>query len=125
MRLTTLLIIVCAIAGGVFGASRVGHAVDGPARQLQTVIGETTQAAGATAQSNLAGVVSAAAAYKVEHGTYDGMTTGALRSYDGGLASSVSVRQASASSYCVESKADGATVSITGPNGFVVAHGCA
>lgn len=125
MRLSTLVIIVCAVAGVVFGASRVGHAVDGPARQLQTVIGEPAQAAGAAAQSNLAAAVSAAASYKIDHGSYQGMTTDGLRNYDRALASGVSVRNATASSYCVESKADGATASITGPNGFFVAHGCA
>ena len=125
MRISSLLIVVCAVAGIIFGASRVGHAVDAPARQLQTVIGEPAQAAGATAQSNLAAAVSAAASYKVDHGTYAGMTTDGLRGYDQALASGVSVRHTSASSYCVESKADGATVSVVGPNGFFVAHGCA
>src|SRR5262252_4397407 len=104
MRISTLLIVVCAVAGIIIGASRVGHAVDGPARELQTVIGEPVQAASATAQSNLSAAVSAAASYKVEHGTFAGMTADGLRSYDRALASGVSVRHATASSYCVESK---------------------
>jgi hypothetical protein len=125
MRLTTLLIIICAVAGGVFGAYKVGHAVDGPAKQLDTVVSMPAQAASATAQASLTAAVSAAASYRIDHSGYAGMTTGDLRSYDGALASGVSVRQASAKGYCVESKADGAIVSISGPNGSFVAHGCA
>lgn len=124
MRISTLVIVVGAAAGIVFGAYTIGHAVDEPARQLETVVSEPAQAAGATAQANLVGAVSAAASYRVDHGTYAGITTSELRSYDKGIASGVSVREATENAYCFESTVAGATVSIRGPNGTFVARGC-
>ena len=124
MRISTLLIIVCAAAGIGIGAYFVGHAVDQPAKQLDTVIAEPARAASVTAEANLQSAVSAAASYHFDHGTYAGMTTSDLRSYDKGLPSGVSVSGASAGGYCVESTVDGATVSIRGPNGTLVARRC-
>ena len=92
--------------------------------QLETVVSEPAQAAGATAQANLVAAVSAAASYRVDHGTYAGMTTNELRSYDRAIASGVSVKEATEGAYCVESTVAGATVSIRGPNGTFVARGC-
>ena len=124
MRISNVLIVVCAAAGIAIGAYFVGHAVDEPAKQLDTVLSEPAQAASATAEANLQSAVSAAASYRVDHGTYAGMTTSDLRSYDKGLASGVSVKQATDGAYCVESTVAGATVSIRGPNGTFVARRC-
>src|SRR3954451_356452 len=124
MRISTFLIVVCAAAGIGVGAYLLGHAVDAPAKQLDTVISEPAQAAGATAAANLQPAVSAASSYRIDHGTYAGMTTSDLRSYDNGIAPGVSVKQASAEAYCVESTVADATVSITGPNGTFVARAC-
>jgi len=82
------------------------------------------QAAGASAEANLQSAVSAAASFRVDHGTYAGMTTNDLRSYDRAIASGVSVRNTGARGYCIESTVAGATVSITGPNGTFVARRC-
>lgn len=124
MRISTFLIVACAAVGIAFGAYFLGHAVDEPAKQLDTVVSEPRQAAAATAQANLGAAVSAAASYKIDHGTYAGMTTNALRGYDRGLASSVSVKQATASAYCLESTVADATVSLRGPNGTFVTRRC-
>ena len=124
MRITNLLIVVCAAAGIGIGAYFVGHAVDEPAKQLDTVIAEPARAASVTAEANLQPAVSAAASYRLDHGTYAGMTTSDLRSYDPELASGVSVSAASDGAYCVESTVAGAMVSIRGPNGTFVARRC-
>jgi hypothetical protein len=124
MRISTLVIVVGAAAGIGFGAYTIGHAVEEPARQLETVVSEPAQAAGATAQANLAAAVSAAASYRVDHGTYAGMTTNELRSYDHAIASGVSVRAATEGAYCVESAVADTVVSIRGPNGTFVARRC-
>ena len=124
MRVVNLLIVVCAAAGIVIGAHFVGHAVDEPAKQLDTVVSEPGRAASATATANLQPALSAAASYRFDHGSYAGMTTSDLRSYDKGLASGVSVKEASDSAFCVESTVAGATTSITGPNGTFVARRC-
>ena len=96
MRASNFLIVVAAAAGIGIGAYFVGHAVDEPAKQLDTVLAEPAQSANVTAQANLQSAISAAATYRIDHGTYAGMTTGALRSYDKGLPSGVSVEQATA-----------------------------
>ena len=120
-----LLIIVAVAAGIGIGAYIVGHAVDEPAKAARhRRLSVPAQAASATAQANLRAAVSAAASYRFDHGTYAGMTTSDLRSYDKGLASGVSVKKATESAYCVESTVAGATVSIRGPNGTFVARGC-
>jgi len=124
MRISNFLIVVCAAAGIGIGAYLLGHAVDAPAKQLDTVIAEPAQAASVTAEANLQAAVSAATSYRIDHGSYAGMTTGDLRSYDKGFPSGVSVKKASASAYCVESTVAGATASIRGPNGTFVARGC-
>jgi hypothetical protein len=124
MRASTFVIVVAAVAGIGIGAYVVGHAVDEPAKQLDTIVAEPAQAATATAQANLTAAVSAAASYRIDHGTYAGMTTNGLRSYDDGLASGVSVKRASASAYCLESSVADAIVSIRGPDGTFVARRC-
>jgi hypothetical protein len=124
VRVTNLLIVACVAVGIGFGAYFLGHAVDGPAKQLDTVVSEPRQAAAATAQANLGVAISAASSYKIDHGSYAGMTTNALRGYDRGLASSVFVKQASAGAYCLESTVAGATASVRGPNSTFVAHRC-
>jgi hypothetical protein len=124
MRVSTFVIVAAAVAGIGVGAYHVGHAIDEPARQLDTLVSEPAQAATATAQANLTTAVSAAASYRIDHGTYSGMTTKSLRSYDGALAPGVSVKRATASAYCVESSVAEATVSISGPNGTFVARRC-
>jgi len=124
VSVATLVIVVGAAAGIGIGAYAIGHAVDKPAEQLGAVLSEPAQAATATAESNLSPAVAAAAAYGADHGTYSGMTTSSLRSYDRAIASSVSVRQASAGAYCLESTVAGVTVSIRGPNGAFVERRC-
>jgi hypothetical protein len=124
MRASTFVIVVAAVAGIGIGAYVVGHAVDEPAKQLDTIVAEPAQAATATAQANLTAAVSAAASYRIDHGTYAGMTTNGLRSYDDGLASGVSVKRASASAYCLESSVADAIVSIRGADGTFVARRC-
>ena len=125
MRLINLLIILAVAAGVGIGAYVVGHAVNEPAKALDTVVVSTpARAAGATAGTNLLAAVSAAASYKVDHGTYAGMSTNDLESYDNAIASGVSVKKATETAYCVESTVSGATVSITGPNGTFASRGC-
>src|SRR4051812_12596700 len=124
MRVSNFLIVAGAAAGIGIGAYVLGHAVDQPARQLDTVLSEPAQAAAATADANLAAAVSAAASYKLDHGSYAGMTTSDLRDYDRAIAPGVSVRQATASAYCVESTVADAIASIRGPNGTFVARRC-
>ena len=124
MRVTTLVIVGAAAAGIGVGAYHLGHAVDGPARQLETVASMPAQAAVSAAEANLQTAVSAAAAYRSDHGTYEGLTTDDLRTYDNAIAHDVSVRTATEGRYCIESTAAGVTVSITGPAGAFLERRC-
>jgi len=124
MRISTFFIILGAACAVGAGAYFVGHAASQPAKQLDTVVSEPAQAASVTAESNLTAAAAAAASYRVDHGTYAGMTTRDLRSYDTGIGSGVSVKDATSDGYCVESTFREATVSIEGPNGTFVARGC-
>src|SRR4051794_2410519 len=110
MRISTLLIVGAVAAGVGIGATKVGHAVDEPARQLQTVIGAPAQSAGAAASANLQSAVAAAASYRLDHGSYAGMSTDDLRSYDNAIAHDVSVKAASGSGYCMQATVEDETV---------------
>jgi hypothetical protein len=125
MRISTVVIVGVALAAGGFGAYKLGHAADKPANDLLTVAGIPQQAVVATAESNLAGAVSAANSYKLDHSGYAGMSAGALRkSYDAALATGIKVQSATVSAYCIESTVATTMVSIRGPNGSFVVGGC-
>jgi hypothetical protein len=124
MRILTLVIVVPVAAAVVFGASILGNAVKKPAQQLDTVISQPAHAASATAAANLSTAVSAAASYRVDHGSYMGMTTRDLLRYDAALAPTVLVKQATSNAYCMESTVAEATVSIRGPSGTYVTGSC-
>ena len=124
MRISTFFIIVGVATAVGIGAYVVGHAAGQPAAQLGAVVSEPAQAADVTAQANLTAAVSAAASYRFDQGTYAGMTTKALQGYDKSIASGVSVKQASADGYCIQSTLGGSTFSIRGPDGTFVSRPC-
>jgi hypothetical protein len=125
MRISTVVIVVAVLGAGGYGAYKLGHAADKPANEMFTVAGMPQQAAVASAEANLAGAVSAANSYKLDHSGYVGMTTSTLRkSYDSSLAAGITVRRATAAAYCIESVVSGAVVSIRGPNGGFIVGRC-
>jgi hypothetical protein len=124
MRISTFFIILAAAGAVGVGAYAVGHAAGQPVKQLDTAVSEPAQAAGVAAEADLTAAVSAAVSYRIDHGTYAGMTTDDLRSYDKEVAPGVSVKRVTANGYCVETTSRGTTVSIQGPDGTFVAHGC-
>jgi hypothetical protein len=68
------------------------------------------------AQTDLRSAVPAIEAWRLDHGTYGGMTVAELRAqYDNGIPSGVRIVRAGKRSYCVESTAGGETWSYTGP----------
>jgi hypothetical protein len=85
-----------------------------------TVYGPTE----AEAVSAVRNAVPAAEAYGADHdGSYEGLTVEILRSYDGAIGD-VSVGDASRTRYCIESSAEGITVSFTGPGGELLPIAC-
>ena len=124
MRISTFFITLGAATAVGIGAYVVGHAASQPADQLDAVVSQPAQAANVTAQANLTAAVSAAASYRFDQGTYAGLTTKALRGYDTTIATGVSVKDASADGYCIQSTLGSSTFSIRGPNGTFVARPC-
>jgi hypothetical protein len=125
MRISTFVIVVVALGAAGLGVYKLGHAADAPANQMFTVAGIPQQASVATAESNLAGAVSAANSYKLDHSGYAGMSASNLRAnYDAALATGITVATATANAYCIESTVNTTTVSIRGPNGSFVVGAC-
>jgi hypothetical protein len=125
MRLSTVAIVGTVVAAAAFGVWKLGHAADAPANQMFTVASIPQQAVVATAESNLAGAVSAANQYKLAHSSFKGMRTSDLQNYDAALSDGIAVKKATASTYCIESTINGTTVSIRGPNGSFRVGSCA
>jgi hypothetical protein len=77
------------------------------------------------AQADLRNAVPAIEAWRLDHGTYAGMTVAELRAqYDNGIPSGVRVVRAGKKSYCVESTAAGETWSYWGPRTGFRHGGC-
>jgi hypothetical protein len=124
MRVSTVAVLGIAVAVGGFGAYKLGHGVSGPAGAISTLaVALPQEAAVAADEANLAGAVTAAAAYQGEHGGYAGMSTADLHAYSGALGSVVLV-SATANAYCVESTIDATTVSLSGPDGTYATGPC-
>jgi hypothetical protein len=124
-RLVNFVLVVGAVGGLVFGGVLIGTKVrDDARRDLTESI--PASAAAATADSQLRAAVFAANAYFVRHSTYEGMTADALRDeVDASLAQPVSVEDATASTYCVETHVGEWTYSYRVRRGFLTpGSGC-
>jgi hypothetical protein len=123
LKLSTVAIAGVVIAAAGIGVYKLGHAAD--ANQMFTVVSIPQQASVATAESNLAGAVSAANSYKLDNSGYTGMSASGLKRYDSALGGGIVVKSATAAAYCIESTIGTTTVSIRGPNGSFVVGTCA
>jgi hypothetical protein len=75
------------------------------------------------AEANTQEAATAAAGYLAEHGSYDGMTTDAIRLLDPALDPSLTVTS-SGTGYCVQTVVRGVTASLRGPGGTPAAGPC-
>ena len=73
-------------------------------------------------ETRVRAAIPALEAYNADHGTYKGVTLGALRSYDAGV-SGVRIVRATATSYCLESTGSGAFHK-TGSAGEILPGAC-
>jgi len=108
------------IVGGILLGSRVvGDAVRAPTETIPAA------AAAATADSQLRAAVFAANGYFARRSTYVGMTADTLREFDAGLAPAVSVEDATARAFCVETEVGERTFSYRVRKGFLTpGSGC-
>ena len=109
------------IVGGILLGSRVrDDAVSDPAETIPA------GAAAATADSQLRAAVFAANGYFARRSTYVGMTADTLREeFDAGLAPEVSVEDATARAFCVETEVGERTFSYRVRKGFLTpGSGC-
>lgn len=101
-----------AVAGLVLlgGASGCGGAKD-----VTNLITSTPDAAALqVAEANAVAANTSVAAYYAANGSYDGLTTAALRLLDPGLSSTVTVT-ASGGAYCIQSVVRGVSAALRGP----------
>jgi hypothetical protein len=77
----------------------------------------------ADAEANVRAAVPALEAWNADHGTYEGATLARLRTYDYGV-HDVRLSQLTLTSYCLESRVDGAVASKRGPGGEIRPGDC-
>jgi type IV pilus assembly protein PilA len=73
------------------------------------------RAANSAAKANLRAALPSAEAYFSDNGTYASMDVAALKAIDSGLASTLTVVSAGASTYCLKDTESGKTWSVKGP----------
>jgi hypothetical protein len=96
----------------------------GSADDVTNLITSTPDAAALQiAEANTQEAATAAQGYFTEHGSYDGLTTDAIRMLDPGLSPAVTVTS-SAAAYCVQAVVRGVTASMHGPGGSPAAGPC-
>jgi hypothetical protein len=125
MRLVNLALVTAAVGALVVGGIVLGTKIrDDAASELTESI--PASAAAATADAQLRAAIFAANTYFVRNSTYVGMTADELREeVDAGLAEPISVSDATASSYCVETRVGELTFSYRVRRGFLTpGSGC-
>ncbi|HEX5799276.1 MAG TPA: hypothetical protein VFY02_04165 [Gaiellaceae bacterium] len=119
MRLVNLALFTAAVGALVVGGVVLGTKIrDDATSELTESI--PARAAAATADAQLRAAIFAANTYFVRNSTYVGMTADGLREeVDAGLAEPISVSDATASSYCVETRVGERTFSYRVRRGFL------
>ena len=116
------LAILIAIGVGIY---YIGRSVEGESKVVSTVaVAIPDQAAMTVAEANLASAASAASGYFGEHGTYTGMSGAALLAMSPGLPSTIQVKHADATSYCLEDDLRNEVAHLAGPGGTAAAGPC-
>ena len=124
MRLVNLALLTAAVGALVVSGVVLGTKIrDDATSELTESI--PASAAAATADAQLRAAIFAANTYFVRNSTYVGMTADELREVDAGLAEPISVSDATASSYCVETRVGERTFSYRVRRGFLTpGSGC-
>jgi hypothetical protein len=119
LRLIALLVAVVAVMFGI-RAALGGHS---SSKKNGGLVGNVTAAAEAEASANVRSALPALGAWRLDHGTYAGATFAGLHRYDYGV-KNVQILNATATSYCLESRFRDAVASERGPGGNVVPVAC-
>jgi type IV pilus assembly protein PilA len=93
---------------------------------VPSYLGYEAKATVATAKSNLRVAIPAVEAYYHDHATYDAsvMTLAALRAYDQGMSSEISVVSGTDTTYCIQSTHAGLSYFKNGPGATVTTSAC-
>ena len=87
---------------------------------VPSYLGFRSRAQDSAAQSDLRAAVPSAEAYFSDNGNYTNLSVAAMKAFDSGLSSKVSVNSKSASAYCLQETSDsGTTYYFAGPGGSV------
>ena len=114
------LVVLALVAGARWASDRSDETSEAVSRSLTTPI---ERAARVEAEANVRGALPAVQAYFSEHGTYTGISTQALRSFDSGLSPTVQVFPAGAG-YCVTATVRGVSVRNLGPSSEIADGTC-
>jgi type IV pilus assembly protein PilA len=87
---------------------------------VPSYLGFRSRAQNSAAESGLRAAVPSAEAYFSDNGNYTNLSVAAMKAFDSGLSSKVSVNSKSASAYCLQETSDsGTTYYFAGPGGSV------
>ena len=91
---------------------------------IPSYLGFKDRANVSAAEANLRGAVPAVESFFSDKDTYAGMDVTALKTYDQGISSTISVKSAGTSSYCLQSTVGNKTAKLAGPGGKPVEGVC-
>jgi hypothetical protein len=120
MKTIAVLVVLAAVAIG----AAVHFAGRSAEKTTTTLLAIPDQASRAAARANVSAALPAVQTYAAENGGYAGLTVDALRRIDPSVASTASLRDLSASSFCLQVTVGTATASVTGPGGAIVDEPC-
>jgi len=113
-----VVLAVIAIGAAVHFAGRAAE------KTTTSILAMPDQASRAAARANVSAALPALQAFAAENGGYAGLTVDALRRIDPSVSPTASLRDLSASSYCLQVTVGTATASVTGPGGAIVDGPC-
>src|SRR5213593_1000325 len=109
---------VIAIGAAVHFAGRTAE------KTTTSLLAMPDQASRAAARANVSAALPALQTFAAENGGYTGLTVDALRRIDPSVAPTASLRDLSATSFCLQVTVGTATASVSGPGGPIVDRPC-
>ena len=121
-----LLVVGALVVSAVAAVVHIGR---GATNETKTVASVATtmpaEIAKRAAAANVRSAIPSLEAFYAQHGTYGGADVSALRrDYDPGIDSTVKLGWVAMGRYCLESRVEGQTASVTGPGGGIALDGC-
>jgi Tfp pilus assembly protein PilE len=120
MKTLAVVVVLAAVAIG----AAVHYAGRSAEKTTTTLLAIPDQASRVAARADVSAALPALQTFAAENGGYAGLTVDALRRIDPSVASTASLRNLSASGYCLQVTVGTATASVTGPGGAITDGPC-